>query len=331
MTFIVPGSDRPRPGLNRATRMIDNSIHTGIVHEELSSGNTGETQYVVMVTVNGQDVPVTCKRMSRWGGVHNYEEYTLRGYQDVIGTGTNINYSQRPGDVVIVAFLDGIAKQGIILGGIRHGARTEAVPGGGPAYKSRFNGIEKEITSSGALKYTYKGIVPSPQLEFPPTGAQIAEAIDNPLGGASFGFNESGSFNIDDGSDQSILLKKDSFVGGTMYIKSGSTQITITGNFIEPIIDLKTTGTINLDAGADVAIKGLSMGLTSTTRLDMEATAGVSITSAGSELLDLIVTLIDEIGGLTISSPVGPCSPIMGSPTWAKILAIQVKLKLMMG
>ena len=332
MTYIVPGSDRPIQGANRATQMIDNSIHTGVVHEELPAGNTGESLYVVMVTINGHDVPITCKRMTRWGGIHNYEEYSLRGYNDVLGTGTNTNYSARPGDTVIVAFLDGVAKQGIILGGIRHAAREQAVEDGGPAYKSRFNGIEKEISTTGALKYTYQGVVPSPQLEFPPTGAPILEALDNPLtGGSSFGFNEDGNFNIDDGNDQTVVVTRDSVVGGSIEIVSGSTQIMITGNFLEPKVEVATTGAITLDASKDVSISGLSMSLSSTTRLDIESNTGVSIASAGSELLDLIVTLIDEIGGLTVSSPVGPCSPVMAAPTWAKILAIQVKLKLMMG
>ena len=334
MTFIIKGSDRPNQGRNRATRMIDSSIHAGIVHEELPSGNTGETLYVVMVTVNGQDVPVTCTRMTRFGGVHNYEEYSLRGYQDVLGTGTNTNFSQRPGDTVIVAFLDGVAKRGIILGGIRHGARTQAIDDGKPAYKSRFNGIEKEISATGALKYTYKGIIEAPQLSFPPTGEQIAEVIDSPIGGSSFGFNEDGNFNIDDGNGQTILMCKNAVTGvagGSIDICSGTTEIIISGGQFGGTFDVVTEGNINLEATKGFDIEALSVDIKAKTRIDIEAKTGVSVSSAGSELFDLIVTLIDEIGNLTVSSPAGPCSPIMSAPTWTKVLAIQIKLKTMMG
>lgn len=332
MTFIIPGSDRPKPGTTRATRMMDNSIHVGVVHEELPAGNTGETYYVVMVTINGQDVPVTCTRISRFGGAHNYEEYSPRGYNDSLSTGLNTNFSQRAGDTVIVAFLDGIAKQGVILGGMRHPSRPQALEDGGPAYKSRFNGIEKEITPDGSMTYTYKGIVPAPQLELPPTGAVIAEPVDDPLkAGSTFGFDADGNFNIGDGDRQTIVMTRDSTVGGNLVITSGTTVITIAGGTTTQTVEVSTKGNISLDATKDIAASGLSIELAAKTRCDIEAKTGLSLKSAGSELLDLISTLIDEIGSLTTTSPVGTCTPLLASPTWAKVVAVQVKLKLMMG
>lgn len=332
MTFIIPGSDRPTQGKTRATRMTDSSIHMGVVHEELPSGNTGETLYVVMVTVNGRDTPITCSRMSRFGGAHNYEEYSLRGYNDSLGTGLNTNFSQRPGDTVIVAFLDGISKQGVILGGVRHPSRPQALEDGDPAYKFRFNGIEKEITNDGSLKYTYKGIVPAPQLLLPPTGKVILEPVDNELtAGSTFGFDADGNFNIGDGDRQTIVMTRDSIQGGNLVITSGTTEITIAGGTTTQTVDISTKGNISLDATKDVTVSGLSMELASKTTVAIEAKAGLSITSAGSELLDLLTTLIDELGTITVTSPVGTCTPVMASPTWAKVLAIQIKMKLMMG
>jgi len=332
MTFIIPGSDRPHQGKTRATRMIDNSIHIGIVHEELPSGNTGETLYVVMVTVNGRDVPVTCTRMSRFGGVHNYEEYSPRGYNDAPGVGSNINFSQRPGDTVIVAFLDGIAKQGVILGGVRHPSRPQALEDGGPAYKCRFNGIEKEITADGSLTYTYKGIVPAPQLLAPPTGKPIPEPIDDKkTAGSTFGFDADGNFNIGDGDRQTIVMTRDSAQGGNLVITSGTTVITIAGGNTTQTFEVSTKGNIGLDAAKDVTVSGLSMELSSKSTFAIDAKTGLSITSAGSELLDLLTKLIDELGTLTVVSPVGTCTPIMSAPTWAKVLLIKTKMKLMMG
>lgn len=332
MTFIIPGSDRPNPGITRANRMIDSSIHIGMVHEELPAGNTGETLYVVMVTLNGQDVPITCTRMSRFGGAHNYEEYALRGYNDSLSTGLNTNYSQRPGDVVIVAFLNGNAEQGVILGGVRHSSRPQSIEDGKPAYKSRFNGVEKEISADGSLVFTYKGNVPAPQLDLPPTGTPIAEPVDDPVkAGSSFGFDADGNFNISDGDRQTIIMTRDSVAGGNTVITSGTTVITIAGGATTQTVEVSTKGNISLDAAKDITVSGLSLELSSKTSCAIEAKAGLSITSAGSELLDLLTTLVDELGTLAVTSPVGPCTPLMASPTWAKVLAIQIKMKLMMG
>ncbi|MDQ6989352.1 MAG: hypothetical protein Q9M19_05665 [Mariprofundaceae bacterium] len=304
----------------------------GIVHEELPSGNTGETLYVVMVTINGQDVPITCTRMSRFGGAHNYEEYSLRGYNDSQGTGSNTNFSQRPGDTVIVAFLDGVAKQGVILGGIRHPSRPQSLEDGSPAYKHRFNGIEKEITSDGAMTYTYKGIMPAEQLDSPPTGKLILGPEDDPdKAGSTFGFDADGNFNIGDGDRQAIVMTRDSAQGGNLVVTSGTTVITIAGGDKTQTVDISTKGNINLEAAKDATVAGSSMELSSETTFAIDAKTGLSITSAGGELLDLITTLIDELGTLIVTSPTGPCSPIMAAPTWTKVLLIQTKIKLMMG
>lgn len=331
MTFIVPGSDRPVEGRKRATRVLDSSIHTGVVHEELPAGNTGETLYVVMVTLHGLDVPITCTRMSRWGGAHNYEEYSPRGYEDPQSIGIGINFSQRPGDVVIVAFMDGVAKQGVILGGVRHPSRPQALLDGGPAYKSRFNGIEKEITADGSLAYTYKGITEELALNLPPSGKVIPEPIDDEVkAGSTFGFDVDGNFNIGDGDRQTIVMTRESEKGGNLVITSGTTTVTIAGGDEAKTVEVSTEGTISLTAMEDITVSGKSLSLTSESTYAIEA-KGLSITAGGNELLDLITTLVDEIGSLAATSPVGPCTPLMSAPTWAKVTAVQAKIKAMMG
>lgn len=332
MTYIISGSDRPKPGVTRATTMIDSSVHLGVVHEELAPGNTGETLYVVMVTLDGQDVPITCSRMHRFGGAHNYEEFTLRGYNDSSGEGRNKNFSQRPGDVVVVAFLDGVAKQGLILGGIRHPSRKQEITPSDIAYKSRFNGIETEIKKDGSASWTYKGIVEEPALALPPTGTPIPPVKDDEeKAGSTFGFDVDGNFNISDGDRQSILIKRNAKEGGDITITSGTTVIKIAGGDNTQTIDLTTKGNVGIAAEKDISITSKGLKIDSSKKIEIKASSGLSIESAGAELLDQLVTLIDELGTLIVTSPVGPCSALQAAPTWAKVTAVQTKIKKMIG
>jgi hypothetical protein len=112
---------------------------------------------------------------------------------------------------------------------------------------------------------------------------------------------------------------------------TGTTTVTIAGGISGQEVTIDTKGDISLSALKSVSVSGLDVSVSSKKTIAIEAKLGISITAKGSELLDLLTQLIDEIGGLTVSSPVGPCAPIMGSPTWAKVMAVQAKLKLMMG
>jgi len=334
MDFIVPGSDRVS-GRVDSNKFKDCAIRVGVVYEKFDGGNIGETTYSVMVGINGQDVPIMCKRMTRFGGVHNYEEFSHQTYEDPLGIGSNTPYATRPGDTVVIAFLDGSAKQGIILGGIRHPAREEKIEDSSkPAYISRFNGIEKTITDTGALAYTYKGKLAGSdvQLSLPPTGVPIQEAVDDPIkGGSTFGFNEDGNFNASDGGPQSITINKDIVGGGNIEIISGTTSITIAGGASSQEVTVDTLGDINLSAIKNISASGLDVSLDAKKSMSLNALKGISISSKGLELLDLLTQLIDALGTVIVISPDGPCSATNSSATWPQVLAIKAKIKTMMG
>lgn len=333
MSYMVR-EDVPRAGYAQSGLQLETTIRLGVVSEEHPAGNTGETLYTVLVSMQGKDVPIVCVRMVRFGGLYNYEEYNPQIYNDSLGVGNNTPFAIRPGDSVVVAFLDGRTRKGIILGGIRHPARKEQLTASGkPAYISRINGIENKITEDGKFTVTYKGSSPlnDPQMLLPP-GKPLVEVQDDPVkGGSNFGFDVDGNFNINDGDSQNIIVSRDNIQGGNIKIVSGTTTITIAGGLSTQEVTIDTKGDISLSALKNITAEGLDISLSAKKTIAIEAKLGISITAKGNELLDLLTQLIDEIGGLTVSSPVGPCSPIMGAPTWAKVTAVQAKLKLMMG
>lgn len=333
LIYGIPGTDS-KSTIYKNNSLSSYSIKTGIVIEEKKNPATGETQYIVLVSSGGKDVPIYCTRMNRFGGVYNYEEYNATTYVDPLGQATDKPYQQRAGDVVFIAHIDGDFTNGVILGGKQHPARKEILEANEtPAYISRFNGIEKSITEKGALTYTFNGIGGDQQsLKIPAGTTPIPPPKGNPLtAGANFGFTEEGNWQVSDGDKQSVIIRKDSTVGGDITITSGSTTVLLAGGTTAQAVTIETKGDISLKATKSFSAEGLGCTIKSNKEITIDATKGLILKSAGSELLDLIVQLIDSIAELTISSPVGPCSPIQGAPTWAKVKLLQEKIKLMMG
>lgn len=337
-SYIVHGSDKVY-GKTDSTIFRDSSLKIGVVIEEVKSDATGETNYIVLVNDGGNEVPVSCVRMSRFGGVHNYEEYNYLGYNDPIGSGSGLQYSDRPGDVVVVAYLDGSARKGVILGGIRHPARQEQLEANGtPAYISRMNGIEKKISEEGALTYTYKGKMPNDEalLKTTPGLLPVTEATDDPArGGSNFGFDAEGNFMVADGEgggSQSIVIKKAlTPADGDITITSGSTVVRLAGSMAEQVVSIETLGDMSISATKSFSVDTLDCEIAAKNTIHIDALVGVKIQAKGMELLDLITQLIDEMGSLVINSPDGPCAPFNSAPTWTKVMMIQQKIKQMIG
>ena len=99
----------------------DDSIRVGIVREERILQDKS-TRYVVEVFMDGRQVPVSCVLMNRFGGIYNFEEYRVRPWgkikSDLLPPGTADKYTYRSGDTVVVGFLNGNAREGVILGGL---------------------------------------------------------------------------------------------------------------------------------------------------------------------------------------------------------------------
>lgn len=208
----------------------DYSIRIGIVREHVYMQDSGETRYIVEVWKNNRSYPITCIRTSRFGGVYNYEEYNLRGFDAGNDNASLTNYTVVPGDMVVIAAANGKSREGIILGAMNHVARDEILPSTGAiAYVSEFNGIQQTINKFGEYVVRFKGLPTNlNKLLEPPNGEDIPPAeYDTEVGGSFYSFDASGSYIVSDNStsgNQAIFINKP---GGQIVVTSGNTALVI--------------------------------------------------------------------------------------------------------
>lgn len=310
----------------------DNSIRVGIVREERQNKDD-TTKYIVEVAYRGKQIPVSCVLLSRWGGAYNYEEFRIRPWvkkfpSNLLPPSSASTYDLRSGDVVVVAFLDGQSREGVILGGLRHSSRTEKTTPGNIEYISEFNGLETQIRTDGSYKVTFKGAaITEALLEVPPAGQPIAEPQYNPLTSGSFyGFDSDGSYVVSDG-DQYVKITK-SLTSGSIVMVSGKNRIDMGGNPAIGAIGL-TTDNLAVAASMKANIKANLAINAETLQMSLKATQ-MAIGSDAFELFDGLGQLIDALGSLIVTSPVGTCTPLMAAPTWAaQVIPLKVKIGLM--
>jgi len=313
----------------------DPSIRIGIVREERETSDGG-ILYIVEVLVNGKQVPVGCVPMTRFGGAHNFEEYSLRPWLNGFPSGLLLpasadQYKGRAGDVVVVAYLNGQSREGVILGGLSHNGRKPVLKKGKIAYLSEFNGLETSITDDGSYKVTFKGYAPTNDaaLKIPPFGSDVPAPLYNPLtGGSYFGFSNNGSFVASDGSQLMKIHKN--IATGSIILKSGSSQIELGGNPALGNFSVKT-GKVVMESTTTASIKS-TVGLAlQSLQVSIKGTQ-IAIGSDQFELIDGLIQLIDALGSLIVTSPVGTCTPLMAAPTWAaKVLPLKIKMTLVKG
>jgi hypothetical protein len=310
----------------------DANIRIGIVREERTVSDDS-TRYIVEVAYQGRQIPVSCVLMTKWGGAHNYEEYRIRPWvkkfpSTLLPPASASTYDLRSGDVVVVAFLDGQSREGIILGGLRHNSREEVTTPGNIEYISIFNGLETQIRTDGSYKVTFKGkAVSDALLDVPPTGVPVQSAVYNPLiAGSFYGFDAEGSYIVSDGT-QFIKMKKGAVDRG-LILESGGNRIDMSGNLITGKMGIKTD---------KLAIEAkMSASMKSSLKLNMQ---GLQVSIKGTqmaigsdqfELFDGLVQLIDALGSLVVTSPVGTCTPLMAAPTWAaQVVPLKIKISML--
>lgn len=236
---------------NESTSLLyekDCAVRLGVVREEIYVSDYNETRYVVEVWDSGNTIPVTCMRTSRFGGVYNYEEYTVRDFQPGESTSSSAHAIQ-PGDHVIVAYANGDSREGFILGFLNHSGRSEVInhannetpnelvefankDGEGLAYASEFNGVEQVINKAGEYRVTFKGLQTNlDKLKEPPEGEAISKPeYDVEVGSSYYEFDATGSYSLTDNATenpQSIFMDKGN---GKIIITSGKTILTIDKN-----------------------------------------------------------------------------------------------------
>src|SRR5690606_2811389 len=101
----------------------------------------------------------------------------------------------KAGDAVLVAFLNGEAREAVILGGLIHPARKSTLDiTKGPQYISEFNGVETSINNDGEYKLTFKAVpTNAKKLDDKPSSKIPAPTYDTKVGGSFFWFDKTGS------------------------------------------------------------------------------------------------------------------------------------------
>jgi len=289
MDYIVKDSSIWRD--NESSSLLykeDTAVRIGVVREEVFSDKSPETLYVVEVWDGGVTVPVTCSRTSRYGGIYNYEEYTHRTFSPGNSPGSEGTMSVKQGDHVVVAYIKGNGREGVILGCLNHSGRDEVINfakrkkknttiefinRGGPTsvqYAAEFNGLETLINADGEYRLTFRGQPTNiAKLSNATKGEEIAKAeYDTAIGSSYYEFDKTGSFLLTDNSkekNQSIKLDK---TNGKIIITSGLTTLTIDKNAESyTIVNKKTT----INSTDDVSINTKSTNIKSTDVINAES------------------------------------------------------------
>ena len=304
----------------------DNSIRLGIVREETEE-NDGSTKYLVEVFMGGNQVPVSCVLMSKFGSAYSYEEFRPRGWArntvgGLLSPTTASSYDLRDGDAVLVAFLDGKSREGVILGSLRHPARKEKIEKKTQAYISCFNGLETVIDSDGAYSVKFQG-TPLQDLAPIQPGKPIADPQFNPVtSGSFFSFSSDGSYTVSD-NRQYIKIAKNP-ISGSITICSGNNKIVLGGN---PILAETSVSSDKLVFDSlDTHIKAAKSIKAEALQVSIKGSK-IAIGNDVIELFDGLVQLIDGLGTLVIDSPYGTCKPFLTAPQWSTTI-IPLKIKL---
>jgi len=241
--YIIDDSSRHK----NTSAMIskDYSIRVGIVREHIYLTDRKQTRYLVEVNNNNRVYVLSCMRTSRFGGLYNYEEYNLRGFAP--GT-SNISYNNPtivPGDMVVVAAINGDSRDGIILGNISHFGRGEVLPATSDiAFVNEFNGIETIINNSGEYRRTFKGQPTNlAKLNEIPNGKRYPIAEYNAdVGFSYYEFDKTGSYTLtDNATDKAPQYIKVDKPNGKIEIVSGKTSLIIDKGAQSYTVKNKTT------------------------------------------------------------------------------------------
>lgn len=308
----------------------DPYIRTGIILKTMEDKDAGEIKYLVEVKDKNDTITAWCRAMTGRGGVYNYEEWSMRGYTRTPLTSLADFAKSKAGDFVLVAFLNGETREGVILGGLKHPGRTSKLKADeDPAYNAEFNGVETKINKDGEWTLTFKGIpINAALLKAPATGVPIIPPIYNPVTGGSYmKFDKTGSWELNDKAialPQSIKVDKS---GGTMTLTSGLNVFKMDKAGLATSLE---TGKFTVNSKISMDFKTIQYSVDATASIKLKALK-IAIGTSGIELFDQLIQMIDALGKVQVTSPVGPCTPLMATGGWVAVELIKAKLTLVKG
>lgn len=328
MDLPIDSSYYSHPYTTGAHAAKDNTIRVGIVAIERLN-ESGAIEYVVDLDNGSTSMPVVCMVVSRFGGVHNYEEYNFRPWikatnREDAPNAAYAGYALRAGDMVLVALIGGNGREGVIIGSMNHPARTDYgkntnLEVGDASYHSLFNGVKKTIYPDGQYKTIFNGLpTNTTALDKAPDGTvPPAPEFDESIAGSYYGFDGTGSFIMKTSEELFLQIDKEKHI----YMSVRDTLVEVT-DAAHAII----AGTINRTADKYV-IKTTKAEVHESLKISLKGTQ-IAIGNDQIELIDGLIQLIDALGTSIVTSPVGTCTPLNASPTWASsVVPLQVKLQ----
>lgn len=207
----------------------DYKLCFGVVLEAINNKDNNELRYLVEVYYKTDKTIVECRMLRQYGGVYNYEDFVMRGYQFDTPNGSRDGILTIPGDVVLVGKIGGSAMEGVILGSMTHPARKSFLDSTkGPQYRSEFNGIETFINDKGEWTLTFKGQPTNlSKLNDAPNGVVAEPKYDKDVGTSFMKWDKTGSFTLSDEATDGDKVQK-LFVdkkNGTIDIFSGKINL----------------------------------------------------------------------------------------------------------
>lgn len=309
-----------------AVNKKDPYLRIAIVKKVYREERTSDIKYLVEVQDRNDSIEVNARMLRRFGGVYNYEDMVDRGYKFDDKPDPTRDFDAKAGDAVLVAFMNGEAREAVILGGLIHPARKSTLDiTKGPQYASEFNGVETTINQDGEYKLTFKAQPTNlKDLDNKPGSKIQPPKYDEKVGGSFFQFDKTGSIEVNDQEKekglQNMRIDKPK---GTITINSGKIKFEMTKE--KELVTLKCKV---LEITSDDKITG------KTKEYSMNASKSVKINSPkvaigkeGIELLDQLFQLVEALGKVQPISPVGPCTPIMNAPNWPGVVSVQSKIK----
>lgn len=307
---------------------VHGDVKIGIITSSDYDSELDTFFYMVEVTHAYTAYTLKCRQLTKFGDPYNFEEWGFRGIKTSTNSPKPSTYEKRVGEVVIIAHIGGNPYDGVILGTLKHPARETKIKSNTIEYMSEFNGLRTHVDEKGAYKVTFQGAsTTTDSLKYASGGGVIPKPQYNPsISGSYLEIDNTGSIQFNDASTVPQYIKIDKS-GGKTSIVSGSISIELTKSSGKMTISVTDA---DLQVKNSLQIKTLKTSIDSSLELKMKS-AKIAIGFNGVELIDSIIQIVDAIGTLVVSSPVGPCSPANSAPTWAQLEAIKTKLTTIKG
>lgn len=317
------------PGNVSVANRLDGLIRIGIVKGAFNDADTGELRYLVEIQSNSKKINMNCRMMRRWGGVYNYEDFIDRGYKTNDAPDPVSGFNAKAGDAVLVGQLNGQGREGVILGGLTHAARTTVIQASdGPQYDSEFNGIHTNINVDGEWTLTFKGQPTNLSgLDNIPSGAIPPPQYDTTVGSTFMKLDMTGSWTINDNATsdpQSIVIDKPN---GTITTTAGQISLVMTKSSQAVVLTCKDL-TVNSSNSITENTTAYQLKASATAKFDSPK---IAIGHDAIELLDQLTQLIDALGNVIPISPVGPCTALNSVNDWPVVEQIKGKINQIKG